>query len=313
MGQPFISICIPAYKRLPFLTRLMNSISEQTYTQFEVIISDDSDDDTVSDYLKSVTFSFPIHYYKNSPSLGTPANWNFAISKANGEWIKLVHDDDWFTYKDSLQEFADATAQGPQFIYSAYSNYLESEQSNQLVQHKRTAIIDVLKQPLLLLSENIIGPPSVTLLHKSILEKYDERMKWRVDLEYYIRVLQQEKEIYHIPKALIQVGVSESQVTNYCINIPSVEIPEGHILLTKYGTAPLKNIIVFDAWWRILRNCGIRSNQDLTQFGNSYWPPCIQEMTSLQSKFSSQQLKNGVFSKILMTYSYIQNYLQGKL
>jgi len=80
MGQPFISICIPAYKRLPFLTRLMNSIAEQTYTQFEVIISDDSDDDTVSDYLKSVTFSFPIHYYKNSPSLGTPANWNFGIS-----------------------------------------------------------------------------------------------------------------------------------------------------------------------------------------------------------------------------------------
>jgi hypothetical protein len=109
------------------------------------------------------------------------------------------------------------------------------------------------------------------------------------------------------------VGVSESQVTNYCINIPSVEIPEGHILLTKYGTAPLKNIIVFDAWWRILRNCGIRSNQDLTQFGNSYWPPCIQEMTNLQSKFSTQQLKNGVFSKILMTYSYVQNYLQGKL
>jgi glycosyltransferase involved in cell wall biosynthesis len=188
MGQPFISICIPAYKRLPFLERLMNSIAEQTYTQFEVILSDDSDDDTVSDYLKSITLSFPIHYYKNSPSLGTPANWNFAISKANGDWIKLIHDDDWFASKDSLQEFADATSQGPKFIYSAYSNYLESDQSNQLVLHKRVAIIDVLKQPLLLLSENIIGPPSVTLLHKSILEKYDERMKWRVDLEYYIRV-----------------------------------------------------------------------------------------------------------------------------
>lgn len=313
MGQPYISICIPAYKRLPFLTRLMNSIAEQSYTQFEVILSDDSDDDTVADYLQSMQFNFTIHYYKNIPSLGTPANWNFAISKAQGEWIKLIHDDDWFTSKDSLQEFAYATSQGPKFIYSAYSNYFESQQCNQLIQHKRSDIIDVIKQPLLLLSDNIIGPPSVTLFHKSIIEKYDERMKWRVDLEYYIRVLQQEKEIYYLPKTLIQVGVSESQVTNYCINIPSVEIPEGHILLSKYGTAPLKNIIVFDAWWRILRNCGIRSSHDITQFGNHYWPPCIHQMIQLQARFSTQQLKNGVFSKILMTYSYIQNYLHGKL
>jgi glycosyltransferase involved in cell wall biosynthesis len=313
MGQPFISICIPAYKRLPFLKRLLDSIAKQNYAHFEVIISDDSDDDTVYDYLKSISPHFTVHYYKNSPSLGTPANWNFAISKANGEWIKLIHDDDWFTSKDSLQEFADATSQGRKFIYSAYSNYLESNKINQLVQHKKSAIKDVLKQPLLLLSENIIGPPSVTLFHNSIVEKYDERMKWRVDLEYYIRVLQQEKEIYHIPKPLIHVGVSESQVTNYCINIPSVEIPEGHILLTKYGTDPLKNINVFDAWWRILRNCGIHSNQDLTQFGNSNWPLCIHEMINLQSRFTKQQLKNGVFSKVLMTYSYIQNYFLGKL
>jgi glycosyltransferase involved in cell wall biosynthesis len=313
MGQPFISICIPAYKRLPFLTRLLNSIAEQTYTDFEVILSDDSPDDTVSDFLKSYEHHFMIHYFKNNPSLGTPANWNLAISKAHGEWIKLMHDDDWFTDKDSLQQFADATKQGPKFIYAAYSNFLEHNQTKQLVQHKSKAIQNILKQPLLLLSENIIGPPSVTLFHKSISEKYDERMKWRVDLEYYIRILQQEKEVYAISQNLIQVGVSESQVTNYCINVPSVELPEGHLLLTKYGTAPLKNIIVFDAWWRILRNCGIRSLQDLTQFGDQYWPTCIQQMVLLQSKFSSHFLKKGIFSKMGMTYSYIQNYIQGKL
>ena len=313
MGQPFISICIPAYKRLPFLTRLLDSIAEQTYTHFEVIISDDSDDDSVFNYIQSLTPLFKINYFKNTPSLGTPANWNLAISKANGEWIKLIHDDDWFTNKDSLQHFVSATTKGPKFIYSAYSNFMESTKQFHLIQHNNAAINSVLKQPLLLLSENIIGPPSVTLFHKSILEKYDERMKWRVDLEYYIRVLQQEKEVHYIAKNLIHVGVSESQVTNYCINIPSVEIPEGHILLTKYGTSSLKNIIVFDAWWRIIRNCSIRSAHELTQFGNSEWPLCIQKIANLQSKFSGNTLKNGLYSKIIMTFSYIQNYLQGKL
>ena len=138
-------------------------------------------------------------------------------------------------------------------------------------------------------------------------------MKWRVDLEYYIRVLNKEKEIYHIQDTLINVGVSESQVTNSCINVPSVEIPEGHILLEKYGTSPLKNIIIFDAWWRILRNCQIRSKKDLTHFGDTQWPACILAMVNLQSKFSSATIKNGFISKILMTLSYLQNTIQGKL
>lgn len=313
MGQPFISICIPAYKRLPYLKRLLASIAEQSYKHYEIIVSDDSDDESVYTFLQSYNNLVPIQYFKNSPSLGTPANWNAAISKAKGDWIKLMHDDDWFSTNDSLQKFADATLYGPKFIYSSYSNFIETEERHQPVLHNKTQLNRILRQPLLLLSENIIGPPSVTMFHKSILEKYDERMKWRVDLEYYIRVLLKEKEVYPIQDTLIHVGVSESQVTNSCLNVPNVEIPEGHILLDKYGTTPLNNIIVFDAWWRILRNCQIRSEKDLTQFGDTHWPLSIINMVHLQSKFSSAQLKNGFISKILMTLAYLQNIIQGKL
>ena len=308
-----ISICIPAYSRTQYLKRLLNSIKDQTYIDFEVIISDDSIDEYVSELLKKYESKFKIQYYSNNPSLGTPANWNSAIAKAKGEWIKLMHDDDWFSSNDSLQKFADAALKGPKFIYSSYSNFIESENNFQSIHHSFSQLQKVLRQPLLLLSKNIIGPPSVTLFHKSILEKYDERMKWRVDLEYYIRILNQEKEIYYLQDLLINVGVSESQVTNSCINVPSVEIPEGYILLEKYGTSPLKKIIVFDAWWRILRNCEVRSEKELTQFGDTQWPACILAMVNWQSKFSSALLKNGFVSKTLMTISYLQNILQGKL
>jgi glycosyltransferase involved in cell wall biosynthesis len=99
MGQPFISICIPAYKRLPYLKRLLASIAEQSYKHYEIIVSDDSDDDSVHHFLQSFNQLVSIQYFKNTPSLGTPANWNAAISKAKGEWIKLMHDDDWFSNK----------------------------------------------------------------------------------------------------------------------------------------------------------------------------------------------------------------------
>lgn len=107
--RPFISICIPAYKRIDFLKRLLDSIQIQTFHDFEVIVTDDSPDDSVRILCESYeSFDLKLTYWKNSPSLGTPANWNKAISMAKGLWIKLMHDDDWFIDSSALMIFADA-------------------------------------------------------------------------------------------------------------------------------------------------------------------------------------------------------------
>src|SRR6478736_4865381 len=107
--EPFISICIPSYQRVDYLKRLLDSISVQTFTDFEVIISDDSPDSSVQDLSFNYHDRFNTRYFKNQPALGTPANWNFGISNATGEWIKIMHDDDWFAASDSLQIFAGHT------------------------------------------------------------------------------------------------------------------------------------------------------------------------------------------------------------
>ena len=88
MSQPLISICIPAYKRVIDLERLLNSIATQTFKNFEVIITDDSPADTVKDFLKNYQHNFTLHYFKNKQALGTPENWNEGFRKANGTWVK---------------------------------------------------------------------------------------------------------------------------------------------------------------------------------------------------------------------------------
>ena len=313
MGDPYISICIPTYKRTNYLKRLLDSVVLQNFKDFEVIVSDDSNDESVLNLIKDYNEKINIIYFHNSPSLRTPGNMNFSITKAKGEWIKIIHDDDWLSTENSLQIFADATKTCKQFIFSAYNNFIEKTSQFQLIQFPLSSKSKIIADPLLLISNNMIGPPSVSMFHKSVLVKYDTRLNWRVDQEYYIRIIQLLKDFEYINQPLINVGVSESQVTNSCINVPSVEIPEGHILLEKYGTKPLKHIIVFDAWWRILRNCEVRSQKDLTQFGDTQWPACILNIVQLQSKFSSALLKNGFVSKTLMTISYLQNIIQGKL
>jgi glycosyltransferase involved in cell wall biosynthesis len=313
MNSKFISICIPAYKRTHFLKRLLLSIEHQTYTNYEVIISDDSNDHSVEELLKDFNGKFEIKYFKNEKALGTPANWNHAISKATGEWIKLMHDDDWFSDEHSLEKFVLATNNNNKFIFSAYTNKTELTNDIENKFFNENLKNTILKNPLRLLAKNIIGPPSVTLFHNSIKDKYDEDLKWRVDIEYYIRNISKGIEFTYINEPLINVGVSESQVTNYCLNVPSVEIPEMYILLSKYGTSPLKNIMVYDAYWRILRNTHIHSKSKLESFGQTNWPAVIISMVDLQSKFNQSTLRNGVISKTLMSISYIYNQFKSNL
>ena len=68
MNSKFISICIPAYKRTHFLKRLLLSIEHQSYTNYEVIIADDSNDHSVEELLKDFNGKFEIKYFKNEKS-----------------------------------------------------------------------------------------------------------------------------------------------------------------------------------------------------------------------------------------------------
>jgi glycosyltransferase involved in cell wall biosynthesis len=286
---------------------LLDSIRIQSFRDFEIIISDDSDTDSVKNLLKQFENELPIRYFKNDPAFGTPANWNAAISKATGEWIKLMHDDDWFADERALEQFFKASSVNKSFIFSAYLNIFsenESEKKFFPASWRERIIIN----PLTLLPRNVIGPPSVTMIHRSVTETYDEQLKWRVDIEYYIRLIRKEKDFHYIDQPLINVGIGYTQVTNYCKDHPEVELPEGLILLKKYGTAPLKNVRVYDAWWRILRNVKIRNEKQLLHWAPSdEWPPAIFRMIKHQSYISYSLLKFGPISKIAMTISYLFN------
>lgn len=305
-SKPFVSICIPAYRRLDFLDQLMQSIAIQSFTDFEVIISDDSPDDSVKQYLDEKSFSFSISYFHHETSLGTPANWNFAIREAKGKWIKLMHDDDRFIDENGLQAFVDATKESQaKFIFSSFirkDNITGAESVDDLPMARLKKLTD---NPFLLLANNLIGPPSNTMVHHSLQSiLYEERMKWLVDLEYYIRLLQ--KTSFHfIDQPLIYIGVSEEQVTSYSFNNAAIQVPEYSLMLEKYGINPLKNSVVFDAWWRAIRNLKIRSLADWKKYGGQDLPPHIKRMIRIQSKVPTSLLQKGIVSKSLMSFCFV--------
>lgn len=305
-----ISICIPAYKQKEFLIRLLDSIAIQTFSNYEIVITDDSPDDSVQELCKQYQ-QLPLRYYHNRPALGSPANWNSAIRQATGRWIKIMHDDDWFASDDSLEKFARAAqnARDASFVFSGvYYVNIETGKKNAYIPGARA--INMLRRSLLyLFKNNIIGHPSTTLIKNNTTEWYDEKLKWVVDFEFYIRYLLLHKKFMLIPEPLVNIGISEYQITKEAFRNPVVEIAESLYLYYKLPPNSLSNLIVYDYYWRLWRNLGIRNEEDVKQYaGDNDFPAVLKHMLNHQSKFPQRLLKIGVISKTGMFVSYLMNY-----
>ena len=304
----FISICIPAYKNLLFVERLLSSIAIQSFRDFEVVITDDSPDDELEKFISNYESTFKIQYFKNSNALGTPENWNASIRNAKGQWIKLMHDDDWFADEDCLKKFAE-TAQhnSASFIFSAYENiYLEENKAELIIENKYSYRFWQLKKNVAsLLSKNIIGPPSVAMHLNNGKYFYDKQLKWLVDIDFYYHNICKEK-VYYITQPLINVGLGKEQVTQACFRIAEVEIPEYFYFMNKIGWKNLNNILVYDASWRLFRNLGIKKNNDVVIAGyHDEVPSRITSMINFQNKLPNQFLKIGFISKLFMLFHYL--------
>jgi glycosyltransferase involved in cell wall biosynthesis len=200
-----ISICIPTYNQTIYLEKLMRSIVEQDYQDFEVVVADDSTTEDVFNLIENFKEKLPgkIRYCRNSPPLGSPENWNYAISMAKYNIIKIMHHDDYFTYSDSLKKFVEhfvGKSKELRIVFSGGYTKLKNRNENYTV--SQLSGIKLLNKPLLLLKGNHFGSPSSTCFIKTDI-KFDKRLKWLVDIYFYLLYLKKAKHKIYISEPLI--------------------------------------------------------------------------------------------------------------
>ncbi|SCC41349.1 Glycosyltransferase involved in cell wall bisynthesis [Chitinophaga costaii] len=302
-----VSVCIPAYKNPAFLQRALQSLVLQQFSNWELIITDDSPDDSVQAVVQEYNDRLPIRYFKNTPAHGMPANWNTAYDKATGEYIKILHDDDWLETPLALQKMADALDAHPDcdFVFSAYRNQFLATGRTQDVHCSAFHQKLLQEDPVNLFQTNFIGPPSVIMHRNRPPYRYDLRTRWVVDIDFYMEVLRNNPRFVYIDEILVNVGIGEEQITQDCFRNREVEIPENYYLLQKRGVKALNNIYVYDFFWRNLRNLEIRSAADLQVSRLAVpIPPTVLQMVRRQRWLPLPVLRMGVVSKIYMTLSY---------
>lgn len=90
---PLISIGIPTYNRSGLLRQAIQSVLQQSYQDFEIVVSDDCSPDDTADVVASFHDS-RIRYHRTAANLRPPRNWNECVRLAHGEFFALLPDDD---------------------------------------------------------------------------------------------------------------------------------------------------------------------------------------------------------------------------
>ncbi|HSW15805.1 MAG TPA: glycosyltransferase [Ramlibacter sp.] len=265
-----VSICIPAYKQVKFLRATLQSVAIQDFDDYELIVSDDSPDDSVRELLAEFDFGERLTYVRNAPALGSPENWNACIRLARGELVKILHHDDHFTRPDSLRRFVALLDDHPEADFGFAATRVEDVNSGLERIHRPSEeqLNDLRCDPATLFLGNSIGAPSATICRRGMALDYDRRMKWLVDLDYYFRALMRNPRFAYCAEPLIGTPTNAAhQVTEICRDDAVIELGEAILLFAKFTPAQ-KNLPQVRRGWRILcRRYKLRKVQDFGRFG----------------------------------------------
>lgn len=231
-----VSICIPAYNNARSVERLLESISRQDYTDYEIIITDDSGDEGIYELVKDRQ---DIRYYKNKKRLGATANWNEAIGKCNGEYVKIMHHDDWFSETSSLGKLVRMLDEHPEadMVFCGTKQVEEEKSYDRHISREDAELIREDYRNLYL--GNTIGAPSATL-YKRTAGSYDQNLTWLVDMEFYMNILRKAPALVYTEEPLISIGVSRDQLTEACIRNQKINIEEYGYIYNKYHLSGMK-------------------------------------------------------------------------
>lgn len=227
-----ISVIVPTFNRKDLLKRTINSILDQTYKVFELIIVDDGSTDNTEDYVRSINDK-RIRYFKTENWGGPARPRNIGIDKASGDYIAFCDDDDiWFS--DKLKIVAEHIEKFPEVILfchnvAIYDNGKKKGVSNH---HPYGLFPDLYKS--LLFDHNRISTSSTVVKREKAISigGFSERIDYITveDYDFWLR-LSRTGAIYIIDKVLGAYFISDDCISKVISRVTkaSFEVRDTHL------------------------------------------------------------------------------------
>ena len=232
--SPLVSIILPTFNRADVISRAIESVINQTYSNYELIIVDDGSSDNTSAIVSKYTSG--VKYIKQLNS-GVSSARNTGIRSSSGKYIAFIDSDDaWHAEKLELQiKFFQDHSQSNIAIVCTDANFIDMN-GNEFVrirklQRKSTCVLDFMT----LLKDPYLGLPTVMLDAGCVSRDnvFDESLKTAEDIDLYLR-LGSKYSIGYIHNKLVNVHTSRDSLSS------STQSYEDNILVLErcYATCP---------------------------------------------------------------------------
>lgn len=238
--KPLISIIIPTYNRAQLIVETLNSVWEQTYSNWECIIIDDESTDNTKEAIAFYLTDIRFQYYKkpkNKPK-GANACRNYGLELSKGKWIKWFDSDD-LMLPDLLEKQYNAIDNEDVCVCKIYKHDFEADitlASNKI--QSQCLIEDYIINKV---AFYVSGP----LWKSAFLEKqkflFDETISNLDDWDFNLRMLYAKPKIVFVEEALIQYRIHKDSLSHEIGKLNRKEIKsefkarEKHLKLLDYN------------------------------------------------------------------------------
>lgn len=206
MNRPLLSVAVPTHKMENgnyFFRRLLDSLWDQSFQDFEIVVSDNSDDGDIQRICE--WYRTGIRYVRN-PRKGMAPNTNRAIRESRGDFIKFLYMDDFLSHDQALKNIINRF--NGHWLVTSCNHCLGEDSERRFDSHHPKWSDDIH------LGNNTIGSPSVLTVKTQSAIFFDEKMTWLLDCDYYRRLY----DLFGKPTIINDIGVTiglhEGQATH---------------------------------------------------------------------------------------------------
>jgi glycosyltransferase involved in cell wall biosynthesis len=234
--QKKLSVAIPTWESYgrgsKFLDDLLRTIEIQHFKNFEVVISDHSQNDDVHNKVLEFNSKFDIKYFRNRKKLGnSPSNTNTAIKKCSGEIIKIMFQDDFFYDDEAFEKIYYTLKDSDKMWLLNGCNHTDDDGNSFYWEHYPRFNPDLLK------GVNTISSPSVVAFKRESEVSFDETLVNFMDIDYYYGMREKYGDPVLYNDVLISNRVHKDSISNNIKNKEEMILTESEYCINKYGVS----------------------------------------------------------------------------
>ncbi len=211
MSKIEITIITVTYNSLGTLKEAYSSLLSQSHANWEWVLQDGDSTDGTMEWVRSL--NDPRILAQSEKDNGIYDALNKAVSRANGDWIGLLHSDDLYPHPDVLSHVMNLS-EGYNAVYGDLQ-YVQAVDTSKVLRYWKSGGFSTAK-----LSRGWMPPHPTLFLKKKLYDqvgKFDTRFNIAADYDFILRVLSRtELRIIYLPEVLMLMrqGGASSKVTN---------------------------------------------------------------------------------------------------